>query len=73
MLIYILVFLYSGIMNKEDQTFWEGFLKGVLACEHEVRKAKQGEELKEIMFLEQKVKQLHTEDILVFLSRYEVD
>jgi hypothetical protein len=60
-------------MNREDNQFWTGFLKGVLACEYEVSKAKQGEELKEIMFLEQKVKQLHTEDILVFLSRYEVD
>jgi hypothetical protein len=60
-------------MNRDDNQFWTGFLKGVLACEHEVKKAKQGEELKEIIFLEQKVKQLHTEDILAFLDHYEVD
>ena len=38
-----------------------------------MRKAKESgkDEMKEVKFLEQKVKQLHTEDILAFLNQYE--
>jgi hypothetical protein len=60
-------------LNREDERFWTGFLKGVLACEYEMKKAKERgqDELKEVKLLEQKVKQLHTEDILAFLNQYE--
>lgn len=63
-------------MNREDNQFWNGFLKGVPACEYEMRKAKErgkDEMMKEVKFLEQKVERLHTEDVLVFLDKYEVD
>ena len=67
-------------MNKLDQEFWNGFLKGLNAAEFELntlednaRKAEQ-EGIKvskaTVEELKKKVERLHSEDILIFLRQY---
>lgn len=69
-------------MNREDQRFWDGFLKGIMASEFETWGVKVGSKeewkikeqiLKKVQVLERRVKLLHTEDILVLLDGYKID
>lgn len=69
-------------MNAEDQRFWDGFLKGVMASEFETWHTNvEGPEqwkmkeniLQTLQVLERRVKLLHAEDILVFLKTYRPD
>lgn len=61
-------------MNPEDQRFWDGFLKGVLACEHAVGEASEGEvAIMAIRMIKQRTERLHTENVLAFLKQYEVE
>ena len=69
-------------MNAEDQRFWDGFLKGVMASEFEAWHTevegpdqwKMKEDIiKALSMLERRVKLLHTEDILAFLKTYRPD
>ena len=61
-------------MNREDQRFWEGFLKGILACEFVTKDATEGEKvMSEIRKLKHQTERLRTEDILMFLKQYETE
>ena len=69
-------------MNREDQRFWDGFMKGVMASEFEAWHTEvEGPEqwkmkesiLQTLQVLERRVKLLHAEDILVFLKMYRPD
>jgi hypothetical protein len=64
-------------MDKETQTFWDGFLKGVLASESTVNEAivkntladVRIEEIQEALSnLRKKTERLHANDILYFLE-----
>jgi hypothetical protein len=69
-------------LNSEDQRFWDGFLKGVMASEFEIWGVEVENEAewkikeriqKKVQVLERRVKLLHTEDLLVFLHGYWID
>ena len=61
-------------MNREDQRFWEGFLKGILACELVAGDAKDAEgAMAEIRKLKHQTERLHSEDILMFLRQYKTE
>ena len=61
-------------MDKENRMFWEGFLKGILACEFVTKDATEGEKaMSEIRKLKQQTERLHSEDILIFLKQYETE
>ena len=61
-------------MDKENRTFWNGFLEGIMACEFVIKDAKEGEKaINEIRKLRQQTQRLHTEDILMFLKQYETE
>ena len=69
-------------MNREDQRFWDGFMKGVMASEFEAWHTEvEGPDqwkmkeniIKALSMLERRVKLLHTEDILAFLNTYRPD
>ena len=61
-------------MDKENRTFWNGFLEGIMACEFVTKDAKEGEKaINEIRKLRHQTQRLHTEDILMFLKQYETE
>ena len=61
-------------MDKENRTFWNGFLEGIMACEFVTKDATEGEKaMSEIRKLKQQTQRLHTEDILMFLKQYETE
>jgi hypothetical protein len=67
-------------MNRFDQEFWNGFLKGLNAAQFELNemeeKSKKGESdgirisIATLKELKEKVEKLHSEDILMFLRQY---
>ena len=61
-------------MDKENRTFWNGFLEGIMACEFVTKDAKEGEKaMSEIRKLKHQTERLRTEDILMFLKQYETE
>ena len=61
-------------MDKEDKMFWDGFLKGILACEYAIGEASDLDvAVMAIRTIKQEAERLHTGDILHFLEQYKVE
>ena len=60
-------------MNREDIEFWNGFLKGIMACEHAIETTDEEEvAIMAIRIIKQRAERLCTEDVLGFLTQYKV-
>lgn len=61
-------------MNVEDREFWIGFIRGIMAVEHELRDPdikNKTDALISVNELKSRVERLLNEDMLVFLKQYD--
>ena len=58
-------------MNEMDKQFWNGFLKGITACEHAIEATDEEEvAIMAIRTIKQRAERLCTENVLGFLTQY---
>ena len=60
-------------MNEMDKQFWNGFLKGITACEHAIEAVDEEEvAIMAIRTIKQRAERVCTENVLGFLTQYKV-